>query len=304
MSEPEWTRARRAHEERLRPIVEPAAERRSRREKNPIEDFLFEYYDFGPRQLLRWSPGLGVTLEGPSTAQFRGVRGFAVGRNTARVDGQAFPSHRRPFLTWLRDLLRAVDDRPPFYGCSGMHEWAMLYRAAERRHPGTPLRVPPDRIDRVLEGQGLLCTHYDASRFFTDAALSLHDSPPRPDRRIEREQKACLHVNMDLYRWAQKLFPWISAELLGDTFLLALRIRKVDMRASPYDVSGFGLTAIPVETEAGRREYCRRQAELAKAADPLRWRLLDCVETLLGPASPTAPPPRSTEPDGPSCPSP
>ena len=42
---------------------------------------------------------------------------------------------------------------------------------------------------------------------------------------------------MDLFKYAYQLYPFISSELLRECLLLAISARKIDMRASPYDVS-------------------------------------------------------------------
>jgi len=66
------------------------------------------------------------------------------------------------------------------------------------------------------------------------------------------------------------------------------------MRASPYDVTGFGLEPICVETAAGRREYAAQQRALMDVTAPLRERLLSVLRTLArdhdGQASATADP--------------
>lgn len=48
----------------------------------------------------------------------------------------------------------------------------------------------------------------------------------------------CVHAAMDLFKYAYQLYPFISSELLRDCLILAIKARKIDMRASPYDVSG------------------------------------------------------------------
>eukprot|EP00966_Prymnesium_polylepis_P150435 3474889-Prymnesium_polylepis.1 len=56
------------------------------------------------------------------------------------------------------------------------------------------------------------------------------------------------------------------------------------MRASPYDLEpwdgdrGFDLSPVRIETEAGRRQYQKIQADLARRAAPLRVRLLSQYE--------------------------
>jgi hypothetical protein len=85
---------------------------------------------------------------------------------------------------------------------------------------------------------------------------------------------------MDLYKWALKFQPWIDGELLADTFLLALRVRELDMRASPYDLSALGFAPVAVETADGRTEYARQQRALSAEAEPLRLRLIDVYREL------------------------
>ena len=52
----------------------------------------------------------------------------------ATVDVTKIPSKRLDALRWITGLLEATQGRPPFLGCGGMHEWAMVYRTAEVRH--------------------------------------------------------------------------------------------------------------------------------------------------------------------------
>ncbi len=60
---------------------------------------------------------------------------------------------------------------------------------------------------------------------------------------------------MDIYKWTMKLGPLVPGELLLDTFDLALDIGRVDMQASPYDVSEYGLPPVKIETPEGKSEY-------------------------------------------------
>ncbi len=74
--------------------------------------------------------------------------------------------------------------------------------------------------------------------------------------------------------------PAISSDLVLDAFELAMRIRYLDMRASPYDVTALGLEPVRIETAEGKREYAERQAEFAATATELRERLvLACART-------------------------
>jgi hypothetical protein len=92
------------------------------------------------------------------------------------------------------------------------------------------------------------------------------------------EQPGCLHATMDLYKWAYKLLPATPSELLADCFALAADVRELDMRASPYDLSGWGYSPVPIETPAGRAEYAKAQAVFAERAAPLRTSLLDLTQ--------------------------
>ncbi|MEZ0277330.1 MAG: hypothetical protein ACAH88_20635, partial [Roseimicrobium sp.] len=117
------------------------------------------------------------------------------------------------------------------------------------------------------------CTHYDAFRFYTPEARPLNTFDPRFETRLDMEQGGCLHANMDLYKWAYKLWPWIGSDLVADAFEVALFGRAMDMRASPYDLEALGFPPIYIETEEGRAEYRRCQQELADRAEPVRRRL-------------------------------
>lgn len=96
----------------------------------------------------------------------------------------------------------------------------------------------------------------------------------------EFEQPGCLHSNMDIYRWAGKLYPWIASSILADAFLLALRIREVDMRASPYDMSKYNLAPIRIETTEGKLEYQSFQKAFFEEGVVLREKLIAAVESL------------------------
>ena len=109
----------------------------------------------------------------------------------------------------------------------------MVYRSPEVRHPTTPLRLSPQEIAQVVDSEGLRCTHFDAFRFFTPSATPLNRIQLTRQNTDEHDQKGCLHVAMDLYKYAYKLAPWSSGELIADAFLLACKARQIDMRAQP-----------------------------------------------------------------------
>jgi hypothetical protein len=156
----------------------------------------------------------------------------------------------------------------------------MLYRANEPRHESLPLRLPPESIAAVVESLPVRCSHHDAFRFFTPEARPLNRLQPTRESSIDLEQPACLHANMDLYKWCFKLAPWCASELTADAFDLARDIRELDMRASPYDVSTYGLEPVAIETAAGRRLYEDLQRGFAERASPIRQHLIALCATL------------------------
>lgn len=243
-------------------------------------DFLFEYYAFPPSRLKRWTPGFGVILEGVEDPAELALGEMRVEGTEGFLDPADFPRDRLSSLRWILGMLRGSMEKPPSFGCFGMHEWAMVYRAEQVRHPETPLRMDPDELAAFVESRPPACTHYDAFRFFTPGAKSLNRYELSRESFDENEQPGCLHTNMDLYKWCFKFYPWISGELLLRSFELALEARIFDMKASPYDLRGRGLEPIPVETAEGRREYVTRQREIYEKSRPLRRRLIEEYERL------------------------
>jgi hypothetical protein len=279
LSESDWRDRAARHRGRLAPFAEDRLARAARKEKHPVRDFLFEYYSYRPAHLLRWTPGPEVLLEGARSGDLPWVEFVEVDGGLI-LPSDSFPEHRRSFVRWAREYLEGIAARPPLYGCFGLHEWAMVYRAPEVRHARTPLRLAPEWIAALVETEQLCCTHFDAYRFFTPAAV------PRNRHQLSREvterfdQRGCVHVTMDLYRYAYKIAPWVNGELIADAFELAWQARELDMRASPYDLTGYGFEPIAVETPAGKEEYVRGQRELAEKATPIRERLIGAYRKL------------------------
>jgi hypothetical protein len=165
-------------------------------------------------------------------------------------------------------------ERTPVWHCFGLHEWAMVYRASTHRHNQVPLRLHQDEIAHFVEDHQLSCTHFDAFRFFTPEAKLRNRIQLNRLSVNEYDQPGCIHVNMDLYKWAFQLAPFISSDLIADAFELAVAAREIDMRASPYDLKRFGFEPICVETRAGREEYIAHQRNMAERAMPIRQKLL------------------------------
>jgi hypothetical protein len=243
-----------------------------------VLDFLFTYYSHRPAKLLRWHPGPGVELAG-ADEYLRWPAYRATGRGV--VLG-SLPAARRQAVEFVHGLLTAIAGRAPRFGCFGLHEWAMVYRSAEVRHEDWPLRLGTAGTNAVVESLPVRCTHFDAFRFFTPAARPLNLVQPRRSDQLTLEQPGCLHAGMDLYKWAYKLDPYTPSDLVADCFELALDIRSLDMRASPYDLAPLGYAPVPIETAEGRARYRREQAEFSERARPLRARLVALCEELLG----------------------
>lgn len=311
LAEPDWRARQAAHEARVRAWTDPHQSRLGRGEKHPVYDFLFTYYSFRPAWLRRWHPGPDVALAGDHAREFlqwpeyreaREELGRIGSRSTSMASMEdhqmpdtaskivalhvaSLPPHRRHFVGWLRNMLGAMQTRAAFFGCYGFHEWAMVYRqtADEIRHNSYPLRFAPAELARIVEASAICCSHFDAFRFFTVPARPLNKLQPTRTDVAQFEQRGCLHANMDLYKWAFKLAPFSSAELVADCFELARDIREVDMRASPYDLRALGFEAIPIETPSGRAEHEQHQRAFALRGEPLRARLITLCERLLSP---------------------
>ncbi|PWN08079.1 3-methyladenine DNA glycosylase [Rhodohalobacter mucosus] len=281
LSAEEWLRHKHLHEEQLDRVLNPYLKKRSQQEKDPVLDFLFEYYPFRPSHLRRWSPGIGVLLELDGKADLPELSELTVEDGHAVLNPAFFPEKRLSSVSWILNLLKQSMHKKPFFGCFGMHEWAMVYRAEKVRHSAIPLRLSDDEIAQFVESRPLLCTHFDAFRFFTEKARPLNRNVLSRDTFAEMEQPGCVHTNMDLYKWAFKLYPWISGDTLRKAFLNALVARKIDMQASPYDATAFGLEPIKIETEAGRKEYLERQTEIYENSMPIRMQLTREYEKVL-----------------------
>ncbi|WP_144873032.1 3-methyladenine DNA glycosylase [Microbacterium sp. 1.5R] len=274
LSRTTWLEREQAHQERADALTADHRARASRRERHPVFDFLFTYYSYKPAQLRRWHPGAGVELE--DAGERRSWRWYSPGRTPdgAVPDAAVFAAEKSDLAGLIERMLRRTASRPGQFGCFGLHEWAMVYRADEHRHP-VPLRLGQAGTDLVVENHELRCTHFDAFRFFTPDAVPRNRSPLSRDERSLFEQPGCLHAGMDLYKWALKLGPLVPGELLLDAFELARDIRLLDMEAAPYDLSEWGIVPVPIETTEGKAEYVRRQRDFAERGAAVRARLLD-----------------------------
>lgn len=282
----EWRAQASAHSTRAEQHTLPARKRRDCGIPHPVEDFLFQYYPYPFVLLENWQPGIGVALEwekleSPAPLGFP-ERFYSLSNGILSADpGLLLPKERKR-LKWMAGLLAATRDRIPNFACHGLHEWAMVYRGKTVRHEKTtPLRLPQGEIDALVESRAICCSHHDAFRFFAAEARPMNRLQPSLESRVALEQPGCVHANMDLYKWAAKSMPWVGSELLLDCFELAIRLRDLDMRASPYDLSAWGREPVRIETADGRRIYEMEQRRLAAEAVPIREKLIAALEQTL-----------------------
>lgn len=258
--------------------------RRDRGQPHPVADFLFDYYPFPFALLESWHPGVGMHLEtdSPTLPPPFSERCYRLVDQVIVANPETITPKERERFAWMIELLEATRSRPAMFACFGLHEWAMVYRGKEVRHEKMlKLRLPQEAIDALVEARALCCSHHDAFRFFAAEARPLNHLQPSLETRLSLEQPGCLHANMDLYKWAAKTMPWVGSDLLLDCFELAVELRELDMRASPYDLQNWGYQPVCIETPDGRRFYEQEQRRLASVAEPLRKRLIAALRMTL-----------------------
>ena len=279
----EWQARSAAHRARVEQYTQPRRERRSRGAVHPVYDFLFQYYSYSAAKLETWHPAPHEQLvDSPQARACFGGAAYQVHDGVVRRNLGALTAAERDTFTQVEQLLRATRDRAPNFGCYGMHEWAMVYGGHDVRHAQiTPLRLPQLEINTLVESRPVACSHFDAFRFFAPDAKPLNRLPLAWASRYDAEQPGCIHANMDLYRWAYTVMPWIGSDLLWECFALAVELRVLDMQASPYDLRAMGFEPVCIETPHGREEYQQRQRELSVRGGTLRDTLITALDGLL-----------------------
>lgn len=278
-----WEALDAAHVARADALTATFRERRAKGENHAVEDFLFTYYPVKPTLLARWSPGVGTSLAEAEGTRLASARWFTRDDDGfVALDAAAFLSDRGGAVRFHHALLSAVENRPARFDCFGLHEWAMVYGEAEGQHRhALPLRLGEAGTDEVVASHRIQCGHIDAFRFFTDAARPLNTLQPTRESQVELDQGGCLHVGMDLVKTSIHLGPAVPGDLALDAFELARDIRVLDMRASPYDVTSYGLEPVAIETAAGKAAYVAAQRTFSDRAAEVRARLLAVTTSLL-----------------------
>ena len=206
---------------------------------------------------------------------------FVACDNGLSLPAAVFPEHRLSYLDWAIRYLETTSAREPSFGCMGLHEWAMVYREPSVRHPQDAPALSREETDAVVDSHPLRCTHFDAYRFFSPAASPLNRlelSRATTDGERSSRLHPRQHGSLSLHLQDRAFCP---SDLMFDAFELAIRAREIDMRASPYDLSGLGFAPIKVESFEGRAEYAEFQLELYRLAQPLRRRLIELYRGLL-----------------------
>lgn len=283
LSFPEWQARVAAHRSRANQWTAPARKRRGSRQVDPVKDFLFTYYRLPFSKLEQWHPPFGAILvDGDRSFPWLDKAPYRATGSHRSQDPSFLSTKEITRLDWIRKLLVATRNRRPIPNCHGIHEWAMVYKGDQVRHSTTtPLRLPQTEIDALVESRPIQCSHFDAFRFFQADAQPMNRLQPSLMEREQFEQPACIHANMDLYKWAFKAMPWVGSELLLDCFELAIKLRDLDMRASPYDLSAQGLEPVRIETPEGRNQYENEQQSLASLSAPIRSEIIRTLDHLL-----------------------
>lgn len=194
-----------------------------------------------------------------------------------------------PFL-WFRSILKQTLQAEPIMHCHGLHEWAMQYRPGNEPEPPSAkyqnhlkLRVDQDVINTAVERKGISCTHVDALRFFAPAAgpLNHHGSSLAREDQLRMEQPACVHAHMDLLKIGLRVQPFCDAGLIRRVLQISMDARRLDVAASPYDATEYGVGVVPIETKEGRAQYRQEQRILMERAEPIRRELLQAYDVLL-----------------------
>ena len=131
-----WTRRKKAHEQRTDALLSEYLENRSRHQKQPVLDFLFEYYHFRPSKLRNWSPGVGLFLaldsklnsiantvthtsdeDGGLLSYLPALSELYLTQDMAYLDPKLFPSKRLSSLALVIKLLHNTQHKIPKFGC-------------------------------------------------------------------------------------------------------------------------------------------------------------------------------------------
>src|ERR1700712_3142792 len=152
-SRAEWSRAENEHHERADALTAAWRARRLTGEKHAVDDFLFTYYPYKPSLLRRYHPGAGLALEGAGANERASYTWYVTEESGASiVDAAALLTARGATIGFIERLLGTTASRPAQFGCFGLHEWAMVYRAEPEkiRHQYLHLRLGAEETNAVV----------------------------------------------------------------------------------------------------------------------------------------------------------
>ena len=292
LSREEWQGCREADLGRVRPWAEDRVRRMARGEKHPVHDFLFEYYSFRPAHLLRWSPGVDVRLRGRDRGRRRLGRVRAVRRRPRSFPHSAFPATARSYLHWAVQLPERGRRRGSRRSrCLGLHEWAMVYRDPNVRHPYVPLRLGRAETDAVVETPAAALhalrrvplLHPGRGAPQPAGPHPRDDHRPRPARLPARRRWTCTSSRT---RWPR------SARRPSWRTPSSWRPRPGSWTCGPAPTTSppTATRRSAIETREGREEYVAAQRELERRSRPVRERLTEVYQTLARHACEEPPP--------------
>ena len=86
---------------------------------------------------------------------------------------------------------------------------------------------------------------------------------------------------MDLLKIGLRLQPFCDADLMRRVLQISMDARRLDVAASPYDSTAYGVGIVPIETKEGRAQYRAEQRLLMERAKPIREELLEAFNVFL-----------------------
>lgn len=137
--------------------------------QHPIYNFLHTYYRYSTKNIKKYSPGLGILMEDVAAdneyLNQKFLQTSAAGTNSFLLIMDLFTKGLQPpnfflricdlglgsfyqlprglspdsafgwiTLSNIRNILHSTSKRQPFFGCFGLHEWAMLYSGRRFEH--------------------------------------------------------------------------------------------------------------------------------------------------------------------------
>ena len=101
LAENDWHERRAKHEAKVRGWIKPRLERSARHERDPVEDFLFEYYPYRPAKLLRWHPGIDVELQGETAREYLSCKDYHETQQGVAVNVWQLSPARIQSIRWI-----------------------------------------------------------------------------------------------------------------------------------------------------------------------------------------------------------